>query len=72
MDATAMQRSAGDAFLKRLRQPEEIAETVMFPLSERASVPTVHTYVFDESKFQSDFNRLVRRPTTRRFVGLDP
>ena len=47
MDATAKQRFADDAFLKRLGQPEEIAETVMFLLSERASFTTGQTYVVD-------------------------
>ena len=47
MDATAKQRFADDAFLKRLGQPEEIAETVMFLLSERANFTTGQTYVVD-------------------------
>jgi len=47
MDAAAKQRFADDAFLKRLGQPEEIAETVMFLLSERANFTTGQTYVVD-------------------------
>jgi 3-oxoacyl-[acyl-carrier protein] reductase len=47
MDATAKQRFSDDAFLKRLGQPGEIAETVIFLLSERASFTTGQTYVVD-------------------------
>ena len=47
MDAKAKQRFVDDAFLKRLGQPEEIAETVLFLLSERASFTTGQTYVVD-------------------------
>ena len=47
MDATVKQRFSDDAFLKRLGQPGEIAETVIFLLSERASFTTGQTYVVD-------------------------
>jgi 3-oxoacyl-[acyl-carrier protein] reductase len=47
MDVTAKQGFADDAFLKRLGQPEEIAETVIFLLSERAKFTTGQTYVVD-------------------------
>jgi 3-oxoacyl-[acyl-carrier protein] reductase len=47
MDAATKQRFTDDAFLKRLGQPEEIAETVIFLLSERASFTTGQTYVVD-------------------------
>lgn len=47
MDAATKQRFADDAFLKRLGQAGEIAETVTFLLSERASFTTGQTYVVD-------------------------
>jgi 3-oxoacyl-[acyl-carrier protein] reductase len=42
-----MQRMADEAFLKRIGQPEEIAETVLFLLSERSSFTTGQTLVAD-------------------------
>ena len=42
-----MQRLAEEAFLKRIGQPEEIAETVLFLLSERSSFTTGQTLVAD-------------------------
>ncbi len=47
MGAEAMQRIADEAFLKRIGQPDEIAETVLFLLSERSSFTTGQTYVAD-------------------------
>ena len=47
MGAEAMQRIADEAPLKRNGQPEEIAETVLFLLSERSSFTTCQTYVAD-------------------------
>lgn len=47
MDASAKQRFSDEAFLKRLGRAEEIAETVTFLLSERASFTTGQTYVVD-------------------------
>jgi len=47
MGATALQQVAEEAFLKRIGQPEEIAETVLFLLSERSSFTTGQTYVAD-------------------------
>lgn len=47
MGAEAMQRMADEAFLKRIGQPEEIAETVLFLLSERSSFMTGQTLVAD-------------------------
>ncbi len=45
--AEGMQRLADEAFLKRIGQPEEIAETVLFLLSERSSFTTGQTFVAD-------------------------
>jgi 3-oxoacyl-[acyl-carrier protein] reductase len=42
-----MKRLAEEAFLKRIGQPEEIAETVLFLLSERSSFTTGQTFVAD-------------------------
>ena len=42
-----MQRLADEAYLKRVGQPEEIAETVLFLLSERSSFTTGQTCVAD-------------------------
>jgi len=42
-----MQRLADEAFLKRIGQPEEIAETVLFLLSERSSFTSGQTLVAD-------------------------
>lgn len=47
MGADAMRRLADEAFLKRIGQPEEIAESVLFLLSERSSFTTGQTYVAD-------------------------
>jgi 3-oxoacyl-[acyl-carrier protein] reductase len=47
MGAEAMQRIADEAPLKRNGQAEEIAETVLFLLSERSSFTTGQTYVAD-------------------------
>jgi NAD(P)-dependent dehydrogenase (short-subunit alcohol dehydrogenase family) len=47
MGAQTMQRLADEAYLKRIGQPEEIAETVLFLLSERSSFTTGQTYVAD-------------------------
>lgn len=47
MGGQAMQRMADEAFLKRIGQPEEIAETVLFLLSERSSFMTGQTLVAD-------------------------
>lgn len=47
MDAATKQRFADEAFLKRLGRAEEIAETVTFLLSQRASFTTGQTYVVD-------------------------
>jgi len=47
MGAKHMQRLADEAFLKRIGQPEEIAETVLFLLSERSSFTTGQTFVAD-------------------------
>lgn len=47
MGVENMQRLADEAFLKRFGQPEEIAETVLFLLSERASFTTGQTLVAD-------------------------
>ena len=45
--AQTMQRMSDDAFLKRIGQPEEIAQTVLFLLSERSSFTTGQTLVAD-------------------------
>jgi len=45
--AEHMQRLADEAFLKRIGQPEEIAETVLFLLTERSSFTTGQTFVAD-------------------------
>jgi 3-oxoacyl-[acyl-carrier protein] reductase len=45
--AETMQRMSDDAFLKRIGQPEEIAETALFLLSERSSFTTGQTLVAD-------------------------
>jgi 3-oxoacyl-[acyl-carrier protein] reductase len=47
MGAEAMQRIADEAFLKRNGRPEEIAQTVLFLLSERSSFTTGQTFVSD-------------------------
>jgi len=47
MGAEAVKRIAEEAFLKRIGRPEEIAETVLFLLSERSSFTTGQTYVAD-------------------------
>lgn len=47
MGAEVMQRLADEAFLKRIGQPEEIAETVLFLLSDRSSFTTGQTLVAD-------------------------
>ena len=47
MGADAMRRLADEAFLKRIGRPEEIAESVLFLLSERSSFTTGQTYVAD-------------------------
>ena len=47
MDAAVKQRFADEAFLKRLGGAGEIAETVMFLLSERSSFTTGQTHVVD-------------------------
>ena len=47
MGAEVKQRLADEAFLKRIGTPEEIAETVLFLLSERSSFTTGQTYVAD-------------------------
>ncbi len=44
---TLIQRMREEAFLKRTGKPEEIAELVLFLLSERASFITGQTYVAD-------------------------
>ena len=45
--AETIQRMADEAFLKRIGQPEEIAETVLFLLSERSSFTTGQAFVAD-------------------------
>ena len=45
--AETMQRMSDDAFLKRIGQPEEIAETVLFLLSEHSSFTTGQAFVAD-------------------------
>jgi 3-oxoacyl-[acyl-carrier protein] reductase len=45
--ADLMQRMRDEAFLKRIGKPEEIAETVLFLLSERSSFITGQTFVAD-------------------------
>ena len=47
LGAEALQRMKEEAYLKRLGKPEDIAETVMFLLSERSSFTTGQTYVAD-------------------------
>ncbi len=47
MGAEAMQRIAEEAPLKRNGQPEEIAQTVLFLLSDRSSFTTGQTFVAD-------------------------
>jgi 3-oxoacyl-[acyl-carrier protein] reductase len=47
MGAEAVQRTAEEAFLKRIGRPEEIAECVLFLLSERASFTSGQCYVAD-------------------------
>lgn len=47
MGAESMRRLADEAYLKRIGQPEEIAETVLFLLSERSSFTTGQTLVAD-------------------------
>ena len=47
MGAEAVKHIADAAFLKRIGRPEEIAETVLFLLSERSSFTTGQTYVAD-------------------------
>lgn len=47
MGTAAVQHVAEEAFLKRIGRPEEIAETVLFLLSERSSFTTGQTYVAD-------------------------
>lgn len=47
MGADVKQRLADEAFLKRIGRPEEIAESVLFLLSERSSFTTGQTYVAD-------------------------
>jgi 3-oxoacyl-[acyl-carrier protein] reductase len=47
MGPEAMQRMADEAFLKRIGQPEEIAQAVLFLLSERSSFTTGQTFVAD-------------------------
>jgi 3-oxoacyl-[acyl-carrier protein] reductase len=47
MGQESMKRLADEAFLKRIGQPEEIAETVLFLLSERSSFTTGQTFVAD-------------------------
>ena len=42
-----IQRMKDDAYLNRIGQPEEIAETVLFLLSERSSFTTGQTLVAD-------------------------
>ncbi len=47
MGAEAIKRLADEAYLKRIGRPEEMAETVLFLLSERSSFTTGQTYVAD-------------------------
>lgn len=47
MGTAAIQQVSDDAYLKRIGRPEEIAETVLFLLSERSSFTTGQTYVAD-------------------------
>ena len=47
MGADAMKRLAEEAFLGRIGQPEEIAQTVLFLLSDRSSFTTGQTFVAD-------------------------
>jgi 3-oxoacyl-[acyl-carrier protein] reductase len=47
MGPETMQRFADEAYLKRVGRPEEMAETVLFLLSERSSFTTGQTYVAD-------------------------
>lgn len=47
MGEQAVQATREAAFLKRIGTPEEIAETVLFLLSERSSFTTGQTYVAD-------------------------
>lgn len=47
MGAEAVRRLSEEAFLKRIGQPEEIAQTVLFLLSERSSFTTGQTLVAD-------------------------
>ena len=47
MGPEAMQRMADEAFLKRFGQAKEIAEMVLFLLSERSSFTTGQTFVAD-------------------------
>jgi 3-oxoacyl-[acyl-carrier protein] reductase len=47
MGADAIQHVSDEAYLKRIGRPEEIAETILFLLSERSSFTTGQTYVAD-------------------------
>lgn len=47
MGAEALERLAEEAFLGRIGRPEEIAETVLFLLSERSSFTTGQAFVAD-------------------------
>ena len=47
MDPTLLENMPDEAFLKRLGVPEDIAGTVLFLLSERASFISGQTFVVD-------------------------
>ncbi len=47
MGVETLRRMKEEAYLKRLGKPEDVAETVMFLLSERSSFTTGQTYVAD-------------------------